>query len=504
MNKIPLLWIPICLIRLLGNPEQHFQELVSEGFGGVRCGNTADLGEYILSVSMSEFPASTDPMLAIETARIIAQRDLAGILGTKMSSRTEIKTSSTTISVEEETKTEIKEFFSDFIQTEINQYLRGATVYDSRIIENRIFVGFLLSKKFAQDAAEIASFNSGGVSDSVSFNGNNSKKKDLRVEAIGMAEVRGGQIQTAREDAMASARRNAVEHAMGVTVVATGQVKNLDPNSASFKNFSISLGEVLRSKVLAEGQEGVFYKIKIAALVTAADFSRELGKYMSSIGNPLFYVDRSSGDELGDEFSVFFKDIGFKITTNPREADYFIRLRSKFLDRKHPLRGTTGTQLQLTLEIIDPFNEKVLLAQRNDPRASTNFLSDPDRRRQIVAERGLLSMEDSLREKVGKMIADMVQNGREIEVSFRGGDKLGQPLLDYVSDQLEWIPGTSNPQGSVSFGTLNFKLRYLGSMDLLRSSLQAEIQKNFTTNTISLNVQQTNRIEYLIRLFPNK
>jgi hypothetical protein len=499
MNCVHLLSFFLIPIFLYGDPAKNFNELISEGFGGVRFGNSADLGDYILSVSISEFPASTDPMLAIETARIIAQRDLAGILGTKMSSRTEIKTSSTTISVEEETKTEIKEFFSDFIQTDINQYLRGATVFDSRIIENKIYVGFLLSKKYAQDAAELAAFADTGPANAVSFNGGGEKKRDLRVEAVGLAAVRNGQIQTAREDAMASARRNAVEHAMGVTVVATGQVKNLDPNSASFKNFSMSLGEVLRSKVLAEGQEGVFYKIKIAALVTSADFSRELGKYMTAIGNPLFYVDRSSGDELGDEFSVFFKDIGFKITTNPREADYFIRLRSKFLDRKHPLRGTTGTQLQITLEIIDPFNEKVLLVERNNPRASTNFLSDPDRRRQLVSEKALLSMENSLREKVGKMIADMVQNGREIEVSFRGGDKLGQPLLDYVSDQLEWIPGTSNPQGSVSFGTLDFKLRYLGSMDLLRSSLQSEIQKNFTTNSISLNVQQPNRIEYLVR-----
>ena len=499
MNLKHLLSSFLVPLFLYGDPAKHFEELVTEGFGGVRHGSTADLGDYILSVSMSEFPANTDPMLAIETARIIAQRDLAGILGTKMSSKTEIQTTSTTISVDGETKTEIKEFFSDFVETDINQYLRGATVYDSEIIENKIFVAFLLSKKFARDAAEIAALNTGGASGSVSFNGNNTQKKDLRVEAIGMAQVRAGQVQTAREDAMASARRNAVEHAMGVTVVATGQVRNLDPNSAKFKNFSMSLGEVLRSKVLSEGQEGNFYKIKIAALVTAADFSRELGKYMSAIGNPLFYVDRSSGDELGDEFSVFFKDIGFKITTNPRDADYFIRLRSKFLDRKHPLRGTIGTQLQLTLEIVDPFNEKVLLVERNNPRASTNFLSDPDRRRQLVSEKALLSMEDSLREKVSKMIADMVQNGREIEVSFRGGDKLGQPLLDYVSNQLEWIPGTSNPQGSVSFGTLNFKLRYLGSMDLLRSSLQAEIQKNFTTNTISLNVQKTNRIEYLIR-----
>ena len=57
-----------------------------------------------------------------------------------------MKTSSHTITVDNQTKTEVKEFFSDFIQTDINQYLRGATVFDSRIIENKIYVGFLLSK----------------------------------------------------------------------------------------------------------------------------------------------------------------------------------------------------------------------------------------------------------------------------------------------------------------------------------------------------------------------
>ena len=96
-------------------------------------------------------------------------------------------------------------------------------------------MAFLLSKKFARDAAEIAALNTGGASGSVSFNGNNTQKKDLRVEAIGMAQVRAGQVQTAREDAMASARRNAVEHAMGVTVVATGQVRNLTQTVQNLK-----------------------------------------------------------------------------------------------------------------------------------------------------------------------------------------------------------------------------------------------------------------------------
>ena len=61
----------------------HFNELVSEGYGGVRLGNSADLGDYILSVSMSPFTSGTEPSTAIETVRLIAQRDLAGILGTK-------------------------------------------------------------------------------------------------------------------------------------------------------------------------------------------------------------------------------------------------------------------------------------------------------------------------------------------------------------------------------------------------------------------------------------
>jgi hypothetical protein len=496
MRITPFILLLLAPLAWAGNPQAEFEELVANGLGGVERGATPELGDYILSVSTLEIEPGTNLSTAIETVRILAQRELASVIGAKMSAKTVSETKSTTITVDDQTKTKIVEFFSDSVREDTNQYLRGATVFDSRITGNQIFVGFLLSKKFARDAAELASYASVG-SGAASFDGR-APKRDLRVEALGLAEVRDGKLQVARENAMASARRNAVEHAMGVTVVATGQVRNLDPNSARFKNLSHSLGEVLRSKVLAEGQEGSFYKIKIAALVTAADFSKELGKYMAAIGNPLFYVDRSSGDELGDEFSIFFKDLGFKLTGNPREADYFIRLRSKFIDRKHPLRGTFGTQLQLTVEVIDPINEKVLLVQRNNPSASTNFLSDPDRRRQIVSERALLSMEKTLREKVSKMVADMVQNGREIEVCIRGGDKLGEPLLNHVSDQLEWIPGTSQAQGSSSFGAVTFSLRYLGSMDLLRSTLQVEVQKKFSPHKLSLRMQKSTRIEYLL------
>ena len=498
MFKFYLAGFIFSTFTLLSNPVEQFAELVDGGFGGVNYGTTAELGEYILCVSMLEIAPGSDPSTAIETVRILAQRDLASVIGVKISGETVSSTKSTTITIDNQTKTEVIEFFSDVAETETNQFLRGATVFDSKVVAGSVFVGFMLSKKHTQEAAHLAALATGVPGSAISLGGSDQVKRDLRVEAMGLSAIRSGNLTEARIDAMASARRNAVEHAMGVTVVATGQVRNLDPSSARFKNLSHSLGEVLRSKVLAEGQEGSFYKIKIAALVTAADFSKELGKYMAAIGNPLFYVDRSSGDELGDEFSIFFKDLGFKLTGNPREADYFIRLRSKFIDRKHPLRGTYGTQLQLTVEVTDPVSEKVLLVQRNDPRASTNFLSDPDRRRQIVSERALLSMEKTLREKVSKMVADMVQNGREVEVCIRGGDKLGEPLLDHVSEQLEWIPGTSQAQGSTSFGAVTFSLRYLGSMDLLRSTLQVEVQKKFSPHKLLLRMQKSTRIEYLL------
>lgn len=499
MRIIPFILSLLAPLAWAGNPQGEFEELVQSGFGGVKYGNTTELGEYILCVSMLNINPGTDPSTAIETVRILAQRDLASVIGVEISGKTTSSTKSTSITIDNQTKTEVMEFFSDVAETGTNQFLRGATVFDSKIVANTVFVGFMLSKKHSKEAAQLAALATGDPGSAVSLGGRDQAKKDLRVEAMGLSTIRAGNLSEARIDAMASARRNAVEHAMGVTIVATGQVRNLDPGSARFKNLSHSLGEVLRSKVLAEGQEGSFYKIKIAALVTAADFSKELGKYMAAIGNPLFYVDRSSGDELADEFSIFFKDLGFKLTGNPREADYYIRLRSKFIDRKHPLRGTFGTQLQLTVEVIDPINEKVLLVQRNNPSASTNFLSDPDRRRQIVSERALLSMEKTLREKVSKMVADMVQNGREIEVCIRGGDKLGDSLIDHVSDQLEWIPGTSQAQGSSSFGAVTFNLRYLGSMDLLRSTLQVEVQKKFSSHKLSLRMQKSTRIEYLLQ-----
>jgi hypothetical protein len=490
--------LPLLLVKglLAGSIEEQFDQIVSTGFGGVEYGATDEHGDYILCVSMLEVSPQSNLTTAVETVRILAQRELAAVMGSEVSGETISESQSRTITIDEKTRTEVIEFFSDISQTETNQFLRGASVYDTRIIGSQIYVGFLLSYKQAQAAANLASFSSGGSNISYA---QTEEKRDLKVEALGLAEIRKGDIETARKNAMASARRNAVEHAMGVTVVATGQVKNLDPNSARFKNLSHSLGEVLRSKVLDEGQEGSFYKIKIAALVTAADFSREVGKYMSAIGNPLFYIDRSSGDELGDEFSEFFKDLGFKLTQASNESDFFIRLRSKFLDRKHPLRGSIGTQLQLTIEIIDPNSEKVLLVQKNDPRQSTNFLSDPDRRRQIVAEDALFSMEDSLREKVSKMIADMVQNGREIEVGFRGASKLGNEFSDFILDQLEWVPGASDATKSSSFGSIQFSLRYLGSMELLQSTLQSEIRKKYKTNSVSLVTQKPNLLEFSIR-----
>jgi len=495
-SGLTLLFLHLSLSTLVATPQAHFDELVESGFAGVRFDNDANLGDYILAVSMLEVSQHTNLSTAVETVRILAQRELASVLGSKMSAKTVSETKSTSMTVDGETKEKLTEFFSDFVQVETNQFLRGAYVFDSRVIENQIFIGFLLSEVHVKDASNLASL--AGGSPSISFDNNHSPKRDLKVEAVGMAEVRGGQLQQAREDALASARRNAVEHAMGVTVVATGQVRNLDPDSARFKNFSMSLGEVLRSKVLAEGQEGRFYKVKIAALVTAADFSRELGKYMSAIGNPLFYVDYSSGNEIGDEFSIFFKDIGFKITENLSDADYLIRLRSKFIDREHPTTFKIGTQLQLTLEIVDPINDKVLLVHRNNPRTSTNFLSDPSRRRQLVAERALLGMEDTLRDKIGKLIADMVQNGREIEISFRGSSKLNEKFTAFISDQLEWIPGTSDSQSTFSPGSLKFSLRYLGATDLLTSTLLSETNKAYPDSSLVLVSLKPNHLTFTL------
>jgi hypothetical protein len=495
-SGLTFLFLHLFLSTLVASPQAHFDDLVESGVAGVRFDNDDSLGDYILAVSMLELSQHTNLSTAVETVRILAQRELASVLGSKMTAKTVSETKSTSMTVDGETKEKLTEFFSDFVQVETNQFLRGAYVFDSRVIENQIFVGFLLSEVHVKDASNLASL--AGGSPSISFDNNHSPKRDLKVEAVGMAEVRGGQLQQAREDALASARRNAVEHAMGVTVVATGQVRNLDPDSARFKNFSMSLGEVLRSKVLAEGQEGRFYKVKIAALVTAADFSRELGKYMSAIGNPLFYVDYSSGNEIGDEFSIFFKDIGFKITENLSDADYLIRLRSRFIDREHPTTFKTGTQLQLTLEIVDPINQKVLLVHRNNPRTSTNFLSDPSRRRQLVAEKALFGMENTLRDKIGKLIADMVQNGREIEISFRGSSKLNEKFTAFISDQLEWIPGTSDSQSTFSPGSLKFSLRYLGATDLLTSTLLSETNKAYPDSSLVLVSLKPNHLTFTL------
>lgn len=488
------------------SPQDKFEELIREE-GGLATDTSKEEGKYVLAVAAVYLASGTDMSRTLETARMMAQRDLAAFLD------------GSSVSVEEESRTEIsgkeiKDFFSSVVQTEVKHVLRMANVLDTRVKDDLLFAGFIMSEKRAKEFVQFSGMPKPpppkwdveeGERRNPFIAPAGALPESFQVEAVGIATVNGGGVPDARRNAKANARRNAIEHALGVTMVATGQMVDLDPSSSKFRNFSNAVGRVLNDKVIEEGPEdakkGELYKVRIAANVTAADFGKEFSKFMVALQNPGFYLNQDSGPELTDEFAIFFRNIGFKLTTRTADPDYVIRIRPKFLKRVHPTRRTEGVQLSLTVEISDPINAKILLTSKNDPRLSTSFLGDPDRNRQISAEKAMRSMKKPLTKKIGKLIHDMLQNGREVEIAFQGLPVNGGEFLDATIRHLEWMPGVSEAQGKFDAGGRRtiFTCRYVGSMDLLRNTVVAKTKKKFPGTRLELNRQSANRIEFVLR-----
>ena len=131
------------------SPQDKFEELIREE-GGLATDTSKEEGKYVLAVAAVYLASGTDMSRTLETARMMAQRDLAAFLD------------GSSVSVEEESRTEIsgkeiKDFFSSVVQTEVKHVLRMANVLDTRVKddEKSLAEGYRQSE-FEHDCHEIS------------------------------------------------------------------------------------------------------------------------------------------------------------------------------------------------------------------------------------------------------------------------------------------------------------------------------------------------------------
>lgn len=350
-----------------------------------RAGFSKSLGVYVIARGSVEITGSKAKAKTI--ARANALENLAGFFGTQIDSATETSTSETTVG----DASEIKEFFSKTTKTQVKQLLKG--VQDLAMDDDGdAMVSWVYLTTKAQD-----------------------KSKELQEEMKKMGDegtVKAVGEANTHQNAVQLALRAAVEQVVGTMVV--GETKITDNEKVKNKIFSGAEGFVDTYRVTEEIEITAGWRISVIAKVSKKKILDSYRVYLKTLGDPVFYLECTSDDSDGEDkqiaarFGQFFRKLGFKISKTPEGADYCINANGSYRRVKNPLdEDQTFTQYSMVIKVLSKTGEE-LLSLPNNPRKSAVCINNPEREREICAEKAFKQMEKPVHEAINAMIARMM------------------------------------------------------------------------------------------------
>ena len=351
----------------------------------VRAGCTKSLGVFVVASGTAEITGSKAKAKTV--ARVNAVKNLAGYFGTDIANITKNAYTESTVNGQ----AEIKEFFSSVTESKVKELLKGVQDYGTDSDGDTITAIVYLTTKGVDKSAELqAAMNALG--------------DEGTVQAVGEGRTHDVAVQLAL--------RSAVEQVVGTMVV--GETKISDNEAVRNKIFSGAEGFVDEYRITAEATVSVGTRIEIIARVSKKKILDSYRVYLKALGDPVFYLECTSSDSDGEDkqisarFGQFFRNLGFKISKTPEGADYCINARGSYRRVKSPMdENEVFTQYSMIIKVLSKSGEE-LLSLPNNPRKSAVSLGDPEREREICAEKAFKQMEKPVHEAINGMIARMM------------------------------------------------------------------------------------------------
>ena len=191
---------------------------------------------WVISVQEVKLRTGMTEAEAADIAAIRAKNQIASYMGSSVSAQEEL------IYTEESVdgKAVAKEFFKSIQRVDVNQFLRGVTIFKQEVKDGKLVAAFYVTGKLIDASAAL--------------------EKQLRaappgtVRAIGFCIIENGKIAPAKRKALQSALRNAVEQVMGTMVV--GQSQLMDNEKAKSKVISQTVGNIKQYRIVKEAPHG--------------------------------------------------------------------------------------------------------------------------------------------------------------------------------------------------------------------------------------------------------
>ena len=351
----------------------------------VRAGFVKSLGVFVVGFGTAEIVGSKAKAKTV--ARANALKNLGSFFGAAIANETKNAYSESTVNGQ----TEIKEFFSSVTESKVKELLKGVQDYGSDSDGDTMTSIVYLTTKAQDKSAELkAAMNALG--------------DDGTVQAVGEGKTHDVAVQLAL--------RSAVEQVVGTMVV--GETKITDNEAVRNKIFSGAEGFVDEYRITAETTVTVGTRIEIVAKVSKKKLLDSYRTYLKALGDPVFYLECTSSDSFGEDkqiaarFGQFFRKLGFKISKTRSGADYCIKATGSYRRVPNPMdESEVFTQYSMVIKVLSASGEE-LLSLPNNPSKSAVSLGDPDREREICAEKAFKQMEKPVHEAINAMIARMM------------------------------------------------------------------------------------------------
>ena len=350
-----------------------------------RASYNKNLGVFVVANGEAEITGSNAHAKTI--AKTKALENLSAFLGVQVESAAKHVVSESTVGEQ----SEIREFFSKTTKTKIKQLLKG--VQDLAIVDDgdKIIAWIYLTTKAQEKSKELdAQLNALG--------------NDGTVQTVGEAKSHANAVQMAL--------RVAVEQVAGTMVI--GETKVANDELMRNKIFSGAEGFVDTYRIIQEVELPSGWRVNVIAKVSKKKILDTYRTYLKAMGDPVFYLQCTSSDSDGEDkqiaarFGEFFRKLGFKISKTSDGADFCINASGEYRRVKNPVdEEQVFTQYSMVIKILSKTGEE-LLSIPNNPRKSSVCINNPEREREICAEKAFKQMEKPVHEAINSMVARMM------------------------------------------------------------------------------------------------
>ena len=388
LKVVTILLACICGMAAFAAVPQQVEALAEqmlEDGSGTRAGYNKQLGVYVVAMGSAEITGSKAKAKTV--ARMTALKNIGEYLGSQVAASETASVKSVDVNgVKQE-----EEFFSSMMQVNVKQALKG--VQDYKMVDdgdNMIAIVYLTTKSTDKSAELKAAMGAMG--------------NEGTVRAVGEANTHPNAVQVAL--------RAAVEQVVGTMVV--GETKITDNEAVRNKIFSGAEGFVDTYRVTEEVEISAGWRVAVIAKVSKKKILDSYRVYLKALGDPVFYLECTSSDSDGEDrqiaarFGQFFRKLGFKIAKTPENVNYYINASGEYRRVKNPIdEDQIFTQYSMIIRVLSRDGEE-LLSIPNNPRKSAVCINNPERERELCAEKAFKQMEKPVHEAINAMIARMM------------------------------------------------------------------------------------------------